>query len=167
MTVQAIEPLVCGRPVPSLDRAPLIATNGQVLADVGLAPRLVAQAALIELRQHAHGVPPDHALFVRAADLFASGRPGDETYEQYEINTSSTTGLAASTLRRSTRDLVAEITNLPVTTQAELPPQLISAGIRVSWVPSGRVFAAVMASNHPVPNISWVQALYHGYSVIV
>ncbi|GIH05144.1 aldehyde dehydrogenase [Rhizocola hellebori] len=167
MSTSTVDPIICGRVTRSLDRTELFAVNGQRLADIGVVPQLLAQTALHELRAAADGIPPDPAILVRAAELFCSGEPGGETVAEYQHNTARATGLAIATVRRAARDIMAEVKSLPDATVADLPPSALASGVRIHWVAAGRVFAAVMASNHPAPNASWIQALYHGYSVVV
>ncbi|MFJ8077205.1 aldehyde dehydrogenase family protein [Streptomyces sp. NPDC096176] len=162
-----IDPHICGRTVTSSDRTRLPGVTGGDLADIGNAPRLLALAALNDIREHADGRAPDAGLFPAAARLFASGTLEGESPQDYAARVSSATGLTAAAVRLSVKDLVTEIEELPRTTAAELPPTGFGQGFETHWVPRGRVFAAVMASNHPVPNVSWVQALFHGYSVLV
>ncbi|POX48604.1 arylcarboxylate reductase [Streptomyces sp. Ru71] len=162
-----VDPFVCGRTQPSSDRAPLPSVRGGDLADIGTAPQLMAVAALGELRRHADGRPPGAHVFERAAELFAAADLDGESPEDYLRHTAHATGLTRAALRQAIRDLTAELCELPETTAAELPGTGFGEGYETRWVPRGRVFAAVMASNHPVPNVTWAQALYHGYSVVV
>ncbi|MEC4019659.1 aldehyde dehydrogenase family protein [Streptomyces sp. H27-D2] len=167
MSMIRIDPVTGGRPVPSGDRAVLLSVLGEPLADVGQAPRLLAQAALNGMRRHADGLPPGADLFAEAALLFAGAELDGESPEEYVAWVTLSTGLTATTVRLAVTDLCAEITSLPGTTAAELPATDFGQGFCTRWVPRGRVFAGVMASNHPVPNSTWVQALFHGYSVLV
>ncbi|MDT0443830.1 aldehyde dehydrogenase family protein [Streptomyces johnsoniae] len=163
----AIDPLVRGRSVSSADRAPLPSVLGGDLADVGTAPRLLALAALNEIRDLADGRPVDAGLLTEAARLFAEDTVGGETPGAYVTRVAHATGLTATAVRQAVHDLVTEIAELPATTAAELPPTGLGDGFATRWVPRGRVFTAVMASNHPAPNAAWVQALFHGYSVLI
>lgn len=162
-----VDPVVSGRLVPSSDRTTLVGVHGADLADIGLAPRLLAQAALNRMRAAADGLPPSPAIFRAAARIFATEDLDGESVGQYVARVTQATGLTAATGRLAVTDLVAEIEALPETTAAELPVTDFGAGFRTRWVPRGRTFAAVMASNHPVPNATWVQAVFHGYSVLV
>lgn len=162
-----IDPYVCGRAVASADRTRLPSVLGGDLADVGNAPQLLALAALNEIRADADGLAPEPALFAEAARLFAVATLDGESPEEYARRVSHATGLTAAAVAQAVRDLVAEVGELPETTAAELPDTRFGEGFATRWVPRGKVFAAVMASNHPVPNVSWVQALFHGYSVLV
>lgn len=162
-----VDPVVCGRTVSSGDRTRLPDVRGGDLADVGTASRLMALAALRELREHADGRPPGEDVFVRAAELFATATLEDESPREYAERVAHATGLTAAAIAQSVADLTAELRELPETTAAELPSTGFGQGFETRWVPRGRVFAAVMASNHPVPNVTWAQALFHGYSVAV
>ena len=166
-----VDPLVCGRHVTSADRVRVPDVRGGDLADVGAAPRLMALAALRELREHADGVPPGQELFDEAAGLFEEAELEGESPEEYAARVSYATGLTAAAVAQSVRDLVDELRELTRTTAAELPGTGFGSdsgiGFATRWVPRGRVFAAVMASNHPTPNVTWAQALFHGYSVAV
>ncbi|MFH8757622.1 aldehyde dehydrogenase family protein [Streptomyces atroolivaceus] len=163
----SLDPRVCGRSVPSSDRTALPSVLGGDLADVGTAPRLLALAALNEIRGHADGRAPDPAVFTEAARLFAVATLDGESPQDYVDRVCQATGLTSSAVGQAVRDLVEEMEELPATTAAELPATGFGEGFDTRWVPRGKVFAAVMASNHPVPNISWVQALFHGYNVLV
>lgn len=162
-----IDPYVCGRTIASADRTRLPSVLGGDLADVGNAPQLLALAALNEIRADADGRAPEPALFTEAARLFAGATLDGESPEEYARRVSHATGLTAAAVAQAVRDLVSEVGELPETTAAELPDTRFGEGFDTRWVPRGKVFAAVMASNHPVPNVSWVQALFHGYSVLV
>ncbi|MEI7029434.1 aldehyde dehydrogenase family protein [Streptomyces pratensis] len=163
----ALDPVVCGRRVDSSDRSALPSVLGGVLADVGTAPQLLAVAALHEIRAHADGRPPAPAVFTEAARLFATAVLDGESPQEYVTRVCRSTGLTATAVDQAIADLTAEMSEIPETTLAELPATGLGDGFDTRWVPRGRVFAAVMASNHPVPNVSWVQALFHGYSVLV
>lgn len=162
-----VDPVVGGRAVPSADRTTMPSVHGEPLADIGLAPRLLAQAALNRMRAAADGTPPPADVFRAAALLFATAELDGETVDDYVADLTRCTGLTWATGRLAVADLVAEIESLPETTAAELPGTDFGADFRTRWLPRGRIFAAVMASNHPVPNATWVQALFHGYGVLV
>jgi acyl-CoA reductase-like NAD-dependent aldehyde dehydrogenase len=162
-----IDPVTGGRPSTGGDRTTLLSVHGEPLADIGLAPRLLAQAALNRMRAAGDISPPSPEIFRRAARLFATAELDGESVERYVAHVTLCTGLTAATGRLAVTDLVAEIEALPETTAAELPVTDFGPGFRTRWVPRGRTFAAVMASNHPAPNATWVQALFHGYSVLV
>ncbi|MEV7598208.1 aldehyde dehydrogenase family protein [Kitasatospora sp. NPDC089797] len=167
MAALVIDPLVAGVPAPSADRQLLTDVFGVALADVGTAPRLGAQVALDRLRAAADGLPPAAGIFPAAARLFATAELDGEGPEAYVERVVRSAGLPARTVRLALADIAAEIEALDRTVTAELPPPLPSATHRVEWAPGGRVFAAVMAGNHPLPHVSWVHALFVGYSVLV
>ncbi|QIJ63530.1 aldehyde dehydrogenase family protein [Streptomyces sp. JB150] len=162
-----VDPFVCGRTLTSSDRTRVPDVRGGDLADVGTAPRLMALAALRELRERADGRPPGEDVFAEAAELFATATLEGESPQDYAAHVAHATGLTAAAIEQAVADLVAELRELPETTAAELPRTGFGQGFDTRWVPRGRVFAAVMASNHPVPNVTWAQALFHGYSVAV
>ncbi|MEW2455966.1 aldehyde dehydrogenase family protein [Streptomyces albus] len=162
-----LDPLIDGRPQPSADRAELSGVHGEPLADVGLAPRLMAQGAVHTVSAAAGGPAPDPALFARAAKLLTEHELAGETPQQYVGRVAVSTGLASGAVRRSLVELAAELAELPQVTAAELPSGELGEGLRTRWVPRGRIFAAVMASNHPSPHGAWAQALFHGYGVLV
>ncbi|WP_030745014.1 arylcarboxylate reductase [Streptomyces sp. NRRL F-5135] len=162
-----IDPTVAGRTVPGVDRAPLTGVAGGPLAEVGQAPRLLAVSALRELRGQADGTPPGAEVFRRAARLFTEATLDGETPAEYTRRVTLGTGLTARTVRRSAAEIAAEMADLTAVARAELPGTDFGPGRRTRWVPRGRLFAAVLASNHPTPNSSWLQALFHGYSVLV
>lgn len=161
-----VNPLIAGESRPSADRTVLRDVHGRELADVGLAPRLAAQAAVNRLRRSADGRAPAPEVFREAARLFATAELDGEGPDEYVALTVRGTGLTTATVRRAMADLTVEI--------SELPQIVAGAGVRtldtgryVRHVPAGRLFAAVMASNHPLPHGSWIEPLAHGYSVLV
>ncbi|MGW1836519.1 aldehyde dehydrogenase family protein [Streptomyces sp. NPDC002067] len=162
-----IDPFVAGERQTSADRSVLRDVHGEPLADIGLAPRLAAQSALNRLRRAADGLPPRAEVFRTAAQLFATAELDGESPEEYVRHTVRATGLASTTIRRGLTDMATEIEELPATAAAELPAAQLRPTHRVHRAPSGRTFTAVMASNHPLPHATWVQPLYHGYSVVV
>lgn len=167
MSPVVIDPVIEGRTRSSADRVRLHSVHGRPLADVGMAPRLSAQRILTRLRSAANGVAPDADVFHAAGKLFATAELDGESTEDYVRNTVRSTGLTRGTIERSMADVVAGIEALPEVTRAELPETGLGTGKRTQWVPRGRVFTALMASNHPNPHVAWVQALFHGYSVAV
>ncbi|WP_158887102.1 aldehyde dehydrogenase family protein [Amycolatopsis anabasis] len=167
MDVVVLDPLFGGRPAASADRSALNSVFGKPMADIGLAPRLLAQTALNEVRRHADGLPPESEVVIRAAELFATEELEGEAPEQYARRVVLSTGLTAAAVARAVEDVVTQLGALPSTTAAELPATEFGQGFRTRWVPRGKVFAAVLASNHPAPNATWVQALFHGYGVLV
>nr|WP_042195204.1 aldehyde dehydrogenase family protein [Kibdelosporangium sp. MJ126-NF4]CEL21787.1 conserved hypothetical protein [Kibdelosporangium sp. MJ126-NF4]CTQ92567.1 conserved hypothetical protein [Kibdelosporangium sp. MJ126-NF4] len=166
-TVVAVDPIIGGKDARSSDRSVLYSVLGAPLADIGMAPRLQAQAALNQIRADADGVPPDSSIFSTAAQLFADSTVDGQSADEYTASVTASTGLTAATVRQAVRELVEEIEDLPASTRANLPDTDLGNGFRTRWVARGRVFAGVMASNHPGPNVSWVRALFHGYSVII
>ncbi|HEV7453423.1 MAG TPA: aldehyde dehydrogenase family protein [Pseudonocardiaceae bacterium] len=167
MSLVVIDPLFGARTTASSDRSLLNSVRGQPIADIGMAPRLLAQVALNEIRGQADGLPPEPEIFGVAARLFATGTLDGESPERYTELVMLSAGLTMSAVRRAIADIVTQLNELPETTAAELPCTEFGEGFRTRWVPRGKVFAGVMASNHPAPNGSWVQALFHGYSVLV
>ncbi|CAM5686805.1 aldehyde dehydrogenase family protein [Streptomyces aurantiogriseus] len=163
----AVDPMIAGRTVHSADRVPLTGVLGEPLADIGQAPRLLAVSALRELRKHADGTPPGAEVFRRAADLFADAELDGESPEDYVRRVTLGAGLTTTTVRLATAELTAEMRDFAAVADAELPGTDFGPGNRTRWVPRGRLFAAVLASNHPTPSSSWLQALFHGYSVLV
>lgn len=162
-----VDPIVCGSPVRSLDRVGLSDVRGETLADVGMTPRLMATAAISRARRAADGQPVGHELLVRAGELFATADLDGESPTEYERRVALAAGLPRTTVRHARADIVRSLTELPRVTRAELPGTRLGDGYETAWVPAGRLFAAVMASNHPAPNDSWLHALALGYSVLV
>ncbi|MFI9173108.1 aldehyde dehydrogenase family protein [Streptomyces lincolnensis] len=165
--VTTVDPLIAGRTVHSADRTTLTGVHGEPLADIGQAPRLLAVSALRELRRHADGTPPGAEVFRRAADLFGDAVLDGESPAEHIRRVALAAGLTAGTVRLAMAELAAEMREFPAVAAAELPATDFGPGHRTRWVPRGRLFAAVLASNHPTPSSSWLQALFHGYSVLV
>ncbi|MEV5546673.1 aldehyde dehydrogenase family protein [Streptomyces sp. NPDC052309] len=165
--VARLDPVIDGQDVPSRDTARLTGVDGAPLAEVGLAPRLLAQAAVNRIRRSADGSVPDAGVFAAAGDLFATATLDGESPQEYRRRVALATGSAHGTIDRAVAGIRAALNQTELLNSSELPAPFAAGGYARHWVPRGRVLAAVVPNNHPEPNVTWVRALSLGYSVLV
>lgn len=162
-----VNPVIAGREVASRDRTELTAVDGSPLASVGLAPRLLAQAALNRIRAAADTAPPSPELFAAAGELFATAELDGESPAEYRRRVALATGTPGPAITRAIDTIRGSLGMVERLTRAELPEPVVRPGYRTHWVPRGAVLAAVVPNNHPEPNVSWVRALAMGARVLV
>ncbi|WP_116246977.1 aldehyde dehydrogenase family protein [Nocardiopsis sp. FIRDI 009] len=162
-----IDPVICGDPTPSRDRTQLRALDGTTLAQVGLAPRLLAQAAVNRMRSAADRTAPDPDVFAEAGRLFAHADLEGESPQEYRQRVSAATGAPIGAIERASRGIEENLGRVDLLNRSELPAPFAVPGFETRWVPRGALLAAVVPNNHPEPNVSWVRALSLGYGVLV
>jgi acyl-CoA reductase-like NAD-dependent aldehyde dehydrogenase len=162
-----IGPVIGGRGTDSRDRAELTALDHTPLATIGLAPRLLAQAALNRVRASADGSVPPPELFAAAGKLFATAELDGETPEEYRRRVVMATGTPAGAITRAIDGIGNSLGMVERLNRAELPAPFEVPGYSTHWVPRGSSLAAVVPNNHPEPNVTWVRALSMGMSVLV
>ncbi|UOE18876.1 aldehyde dehydrogenase [Thermobifida halotolerans] len=162
-----INPIVCGETVPSRDRTRLDGVDGTPLAEIGTAPRLLAQAAVNRMRRSSGGGAPDPDVFAEAGRLFAAAELDGETPEDYRRRVSAATGAPIGVIDRASEGIRDSLGRTDRLNRAELPQPFAVPGFETRWVPRGSLLAAIVPNNHPEPNVSWVRALSLGYSVLV
>ena len=162
-----VNPVIAGQEVNSRDRSTLSGVDGSPLASVGLAPRLLAQAALNRLRTSA-GVPdPDPAVIAKAGEVFATADLDGESPEEYARRVALATGTPLGAVTRAREGIRSQLSLVERLNQAELPAPFAIPGFATHWVPRGDLLAAVVPNNHPEPNVTWVRALTMGVRVLV
>ncbi|WP_051969439.1 aldehyde dehydrogenase family protein [Kitasatospora azatica] len=170
-----VNPILGGQAVESRDRTELTALDGSVLASIGLAPRLLAQAAVNRLRtaaqqaaqQQTGGPPPGPELFATAGELFANAELDGESPAEYRRRVVLATGTPGPAVSRAIENIRRSLGLVERINQAELPLPFAAPGYRTHWVPRGALLAAIVPNNHPEPNVSWVRALAMGLRVLV
>ncbi|WP_431781909.1 aldehyde dehydrogenase family protein [Streptomyces chumphonensis] len=162
-----VNPVISGREVDSRDRSTLTGVDGIPLASVGLAPRLLAQAALNRVRAGAADLAPDASVFAKAGELFATAELEGETPEEYGRRVALATGTPLGAVHRAIEGIRAQLGRVERLNQAELPAPFAEPGFATRWLPRGDLLAAVVPNNHPEPNVTWVRALAMGVSVLV
>ncbi|MCZ7416812.1 MULTISPECIES: aldehyde dehydrogenase family protein [unclassified Streptomyces] len=162
-----VNPVIAGREVDSRDRSTLTAVDGSPLASVGLAPRLMAQAALNRLRSADAEPAPDAALFAKAGELFATAELDGESPQEYCRRVALATGTPLGAVTGAREGIRNQLSLVERLNQAELPAPFAAPGFATHWVPRGDLLAAVVPNNHPEPNVTWVRALAMGVSVLV
>ncbi|MEI7033741.1 aldehyde dehydrogenase family protein [Streptomyces pratensis] len=163
----AVNPVIGGKDVASRDRSVLHAIDGTPLASVGLAPRLLAQAALNRLRAAAPGALPPAELFAHAGELFATAELDGESPHEYRSRVVRATGTPGVAITRAIRGISSQLGLIERINGAELPQPFAVTGYRTAWVPRGALLAAIVPNNHPEPNVTWVRALAMGARVLV
>ncbi|KUP97292.1 aldehyde dehydrogenase family protein [Thermobifida cellulosilytica] len=162
-----IDPVVCGEAVPSRDRTRLDGVDGTPLADIGTAPRLLAQAAVNRMRRSSRGATPGPEVFAEAGRFFAESELDGETPADYRRRVSAATGAPVAVVDRAIEGIRDSLGQVERLNSAELPQPFAVPGFETRWVPRGLLLAAIVPNNHPEPNVSWVRALALGYSVAV
>ncbi|EQD82708.1 acyl-CoA reductase-like NAD-dependent aldehyde dehydrogenase [Saccharopolyspora erythraea NRRL 2338] len=166
--ILTVNPLIAGRTHLSQDVGSLAGVDGSALAEVRLAPRLLARLALNEVRASADGVAPGAELFVRAADAFEHGDVLGESPRHYLERVALAAGLPISVARAGLRDIAGSMRDIRRINERDFPAATVVPGGRVELTPAGRVFASVVAmGKHQEPNEVWLRALSLGYSVLV
>ncbi|MEU5160247.1 aldehyde dehydrogenase family protein [Streptomyces sp. NPDC020875] len=166
-SLPAVDPVIGGRDVPSRDRAVLTALDGTPLATVGLAPRLLAQAAFNRMRAADPAPAPVPELFAAAGELFATAELAGESPETYRRRVVLATGTPYGAIARAVGNIGNSLGMIDRINRAELPAPFAVPGCRTVWVPRGALLAAVVPNNHPEPNVTWVRALAMGARVLV
>ncbi|MBA0051239.1 aldehyde dehydrogenase family protein [Streptomyces sp. AJS327] len=166
-TPPAINPVLGGQAVDSRDRTELTAVDGTVLASVGLAPKLLVQAAVRRLRAAADGSRPAPELFATAGELFASAELDGESPDEYRRRVTLATGTPGPAITRAIRGIRDQLNVIERVNRAEYPAPFEAPGHRTLWVPRGPLLAAIVPNNHPEPNVTWVRALAMGLAVLV
>ncbi|QDQ16012.1 aldehyde dehydrogenase family protein [Streptomyces spectabilis] len=162
-----LNPVIAGSEVDSRDAAELTGVDGQVVAEIGLAPRLLAQAAVHRVRAHAGAPAPKPELFAAAGQLFATATLSGESPAEYQRRVAAATGSPRAAVERATAGIRAALARIEDLNAAELPAPFAEGGFARHWVPRGKVLAVVVPNNHPEPNVTWVRALSLGYSVLL
>ncbi|MFI5641672.1 aldehyde dehydrogenase family protein [Streptomyces goshikiensis] len=163
----AINPVIGGKDVESRDRSELTALDGTPLVSVGLAPRLLAQAALNRLRNGADAPAPPAELFAAAGELFATAELNGESPEEYRRRVVLATGTPGAAITRAIEGIHTQLGIIERINGAETPAPYETRGYRTVMVPRGRILAAIVPNNHPEPNVTWVRALAMGARVVV
>ncbi|WP_432084862.1 aldehyde dehydrogenase family protein [Streptomyces sp. bgisy095] len=166
-SLPAVDPVIGGQDVDSRDRAELAALDGTPLVSVGLAPRLLAQAALNRLRAAKPGPAPGPELFAKAGELFATAELRGESPEEYRRRVVLATGTPGVAVTRAIEGVRGSLGIIERINRAEYPEPFEAPGYRTVWVPRGTLLAAVVPNNHPEPNVTWVRALALGARVLV
>lgn len=165
--VPAVNPVIGGADVDSRDRVELAALDGSPLASVGLAPRLLAQAALNRLRSAPAGPPPAAEVFAEAGELFATAELDGESPGEYRRRVVMATGTPSGAITRAIQGIRSQLGMIERINRAEYPEPFTAPGYRTVWVPRGALLAAIVPNNHPEPNVTWVRALAMGARVLV
>ncbi|GAA3724245.1 aldehyde dehydrogenase family protein [Salinactinospora qingdaonensis] len=167
LTLTQIQPIICGETAPSRDRVQLDGVDGQPLADIGTAPRLLAQAAVTKMRSALDPSVPSAEIFATAGQLFATAEVGGESPQEYRQRVSAATGAPIGVIDRASAGIATELGQTDLLNSSELPAPFAVPGFETRWVPRGALLAAIVPNNHPEPNVSWVRSLSLGYSVAV
>lgn len=167
MALAQIHPVVCGRTTPSRDIVRLDGVDSRPLAEIGTAPRLLAQAAVNRMRGAFDGAPPGSDIFAKAGRLFVEAELAGESPDDYLLRVSAATGTPVGVIDRAAAGISGALGQVDRLNRAELPAPFSAPGFQTRWVPRGDLLAAIVPNNHPEPNVSWVRALSLGYSVLV
>jgi len=168
MNEVVIRPVIAGEEQDSKDRSVLTAVDGEPLAEVRSAPRLLGQIAMRRVRAGADGVAPPPDVFAKAAELYATGTLCGDSIEDHVTRVARAVGLPRPIVELAVQDLSTTLADSADLNLRDVPPEKGTSGGRTIWVPCGRVFAsAASLGKHPGPNRAWLRALALGYSVVI
>jgi thienamycin biosynthesis protein ThnO len=164
----AVVPLLVGAQRHRRDSAmPLRGGNGDVIAHVTSAPRLV-QSRMVALAEAAGpelaglGDAEWWALYARAArrlEDHVTGPPDSAGSDCVSL-TSRATGLPEERVRHALVALAADCARMREILAAQAPARVgWTNGRRWAWAPAGRHVAVRVPDNFPTINIQWLQAL--------
>ena len=161
---------------PSLDRQPVVAVDGSLLAELHLAPPMLIPTLVSDLRAAPIPEPEDClAVLSRAAELFAAATIDAQSPEDYCQDQARCSGVPIAVARSCLRSLGAAMAAMPETVAAQQPPGTrrwkrpeggaIDGAAGAVWVPKARVLGVIAPSNHPGTQVGWLEALALGYRV--
>jgi hypothetical protein len=159
----------------SRDSEPVLAMSGAQLATLGIAPPLLVQRVVAELRAGDTQSRAERlAAIARAGEVFETGTLAGETPADYCWRQAQCSGVPVQVARRSLAEMRTATAALAKVVELQRPAaaahwesaELSTCGHAV-WVPRGQVLGVVAPSNHPMTHVSWLQALALGYRVAV
>lgn len=152
----------------SQDATVLVGVDGSPQARIQLAPRLLAQMAVNQVRASADGIAPPAELFGQAADIFEHQDVLEESPQQYCERVALTAGLPIAVVRKAMAGLAESMRDITRINNRDFSSETVLHGGRVVLGSAGRLFASVAsAGKHPGPNGVWLRALSLGFSVLV
>jgi acyl-CoA reductase-like NAD-dependent aldehyde dehydrogenase len=159
----------------SRDRAAITDVTGATVAELGLAPGLLARRIINELDQ-SPDQPEEERLpaISRAGHYFAAETLDGETPEDYCRSLARVGGLPLSVGKRGLRLVAGTADAIHQIARDQRPGGASTSwrddrtrGGRAVWMRRGRVLAFHAGGNHPAPHTEWLIAIGLGYRVAV
>jgi acyl-CoA reductase-like NAD-dependent aldehyde dehydrogenase len=171
-TIEIIRPSGVHR---SHDREVIDDITGAPVADLGLAPTLLVNRVLAELRAAPDQADTERlAAIAKAASLFATAELEGEGPEEYQAAVARVGGLPRATVRDGVGAIVEVSSGIDKYLHQQRPEGAAltwrdqsTVGGSAVWTRRGRVFAVHAPGNHPGPHAEWLVALGLGYRVVV
>ena len=146
--------------------------TGRSIGELSLVPPVFVTRAISALRASAPmAAGQRRAALTRAADIFASGKPGGMPVAEYE-SLVSRLGTPISHVRAAVEAIRSSAESAHQEVSASRPAGAVGdwrePGTREGsavWIRRGDVFAVHTAGNHPAVNALWLEALALGYRV--
>lgn len=170
-----IDILRASGPYRARDRGVVRSVRGESLAEISLAPPLLVDMMLGELR--ATGKQPTAAVVTaieRAADSFASETLAGQTPAQYLAAVNHAVGLPLPVIEAAVTELRLAMKAIGSSIGAQVPTGIgarreTDDGLlaETRWIPRGLVLGVIPPSNHPGTHIAWLQALALGYKLAI
>lgn len=160
-----------GRAVHSAQTTELRAVDGTPLAEVDLAPPLLARLTVTEMRRATHGPALEVELLAQAGKLFAEETIDGLSPSDYCDLMARSAGVPIQVARRSLAEMESTFAAVGRRVQAERPagagPVVAPGQIAPVWVRRGDVLAVIAPSNNPGVHTQWILAVALGYHVAV
>lgn len=173
-----IPALVMGEKKYSLDRKLLLNYCGEKMADVCHIPGIAVSKYISDQRRAYVDSPVEELLNIikRAGEILTSENIDGESFDEYILKLSGSTGLPAKTSKSGLENLALCMRNINVILDREMQQYCISGldtglvrdrGGKLAISPYGRMLGVIAPSNHPSVHISWITALAMKYSVVI
>ena len=160
-----------GQAVNSAQTTQLHAVDGTPLAEVDMAPPLLARLAVGQMREATHGPAPDVELLRQAGKFFAEEEIGGLSPNDYCDLMARSAGVPIQVARRSLAEMESTFATVGHRVQAERPAGAnltVAPGVIAPvWARRGDVLAVIAPSNNPGTHTQWIMAVALGYHVAV
>lgn len=161
----------CGKAIDSAESAELRGVDNTVLAEVSMAPPLLASLAVAQMRRFGEITAPGPDLLRHAGKLFGDATLDGLTPAQYCDLQARAAGVPVTVAERALTEMETTFANMGERVVAERPAgvssQVEAGQIAPVWVRRGNVLAVVAPSNNPGTHTQWIQAVALGYQVAV
>lgn len=156
----------------SAETVELRGVDGTPLATVNLAPPLLANLTIADMRRHGSiGEALADNVLRHAGKLFATAELNGLTPEKYCELQARSTGVPVTVARRTLHDIEDICAHMGNRVSAERPCGVISGvapgSIDAVWVRRGDVLSVIAPSNNPGVHVQWIQGVALGYRVVV
>ncbi|USG64606.1 acyl-CoA reductase [Brevibacillus ruminantium] len=160
----------------SEDKTIITGVNHEPIAEMSLAPPLLLQMIVNELKKAATQPYAQRvAAISKAGEIFAEGIVQGETPEAFCLKQAKATGVPISVVTRSLGEMKTYMNNISKVVESQRPQGAsrllegldLESGSSAFWMPRGKTLTVIAPSNHPMTHVSWIQALAFGLHVII